>query len=440
MTRDKLCTQADTIQTEASERAFVTPSRTILQRDTHTSDFNESDTGDKILARKQKRKKKHQAGRNSATEKKGRFSANGNVAIEDAHGVEGMESIRQIARHPPKPSRSKQKQGQKPKRHRQGNTRRVCCNEANAKTKGGGSRCVLNEDIKSYAGRNKCFAERTCLPDAVVALLPPQMKHQAPSLYVAMPKGRDAAPLDLRDELHCLGLLLERAPKYIKKGHTVAHLLLQERVCKLVVHVRLTDADENIISHFVAWDGSTVIDHPYNVKVNSTSDRSSPIKSQEAFDKLFKRHYKSRQITSVQIGAQVEGEEQSGDLQKLSLSYSLSLERSGSHYTTSPRPLRWAPCSLCQHSSAQSLATLKSFSPASPPPPERCAMRLLSNQLSCLSLFFIHVLILPLKDPSSPDLFAPTLICTSLLVATPTDPSCVLYYVFVAVSTEFQSS
>ena len=236
----------------------------------------------------------------TVNKKKGRFSVTDDVATEDALGVEGVESALQIARHPPKPSRSKQNQGQKTKRQRQGKTRRVRQNEAKAMAQVGGSRCVLNKDVKSYAGRNECFAKRTCLPDAVVALLPPELKQQASSLYAAMPKDRDAAPLDLRIELCRLGLSLERAtPNYVKKGHAPAHLLLQERTCKLVVHVRLTDADENRISHFVAWDGSTVIDHPYNVRVNSTSDRSSPIKSQEAFDKLFKRYYKRWQITSV---------------------------------------------------------------------------------------------------------------------------------------------
>ena len=54
---------------------------------------------------------------NDATvkKKKGRFSVTDNVATEDALGVEGMESALQIARHPPKPSRSKQNQGQKPR-------------------------------------------------------------------------------------------------------------------------------------------------------------------------------------------------------------------------------------------------------------------------------------------------------------------------------------
>ena len=81
----------------------------------------DSDTEDRVRARKQKRKEKHQAEKDAtATKKKGRFSATDNVATEDALGVEEMESALQIARHPPKPSRSKQNQGQKTKRERQG--------------------------------------------------------------------------------------------------------------------------------------------------------------------------------------------------------------------------------------------------------------------------------------------------------------------------------
>lgn len=293
----KGCVRSDTFRMEQS--ALVTPRNKVNQRNTQDSNSSDSDTEDRLCARKQKRKEKHQAEKDAAAKKRGRFSATDDVATEDALGVEGVGSALQIARHPPKPSRSKQKQGQKTKRQRQSKSRQVRQNEAKAMTKVGGSRCVLNKDAKSYAGRNECFAKRTCLPDAVAALLPPQLKQRAPDLYAAMPKGKDAAPLDLKHELHCLGLSLERAPEYFKKGHTAAHLLLQERTCKLVIHVHLTDADENIISHFVAWDGSTVIDHPHNVNVNSTSDRSSPTKSQEAFDKLFKRHYKNWQITSV---------------------------------------------------------------------------------------------------------------------------------------------
>ena len=61
----------------------------------------------------QKRKKKHQAKKNAAAKKSRRFSATEDVVNEDALGVEEMGSALQIARHPPKPSRSKQNQGQK---------------------------------------------------------------------------------------------------------------------------------------------------------------------------------------------------------------------------------------------------------------------------------------------------------------------------------------
>ena len=100
----------------------------------------DSDTEDRVRARKQKRKEKHQAEKDAtATKKIGRFSATDNVATEDALGVEGMESALQIARHPPKPSRLKQNQGQKTKRQRQGKTRRVRQNETKAMTQVGGS-------------------------------------------------------------------------------------------------------------------------------------------------------------------------------------------------------------------------------------------------------------------------------------------------------------
>ena len=131
------------VKTQASEVAVVTPRTPFSRHDaasetptvnssvnhegtdpcpnhhsrTHGGNKNgDSDTKDRVRARKQKRKEKHQAEKDAtATKKKGRFSATDNVATEDALGVEGVESALQIARHPPKPSRSKQNQGQKTK-------------------------------------------------------------------------------------------------------------------------------------------------------------------------------------------------------------------------------------------------------------------------------------------------------------------------------------
>ena len=105
VTSDKLCSQANTFRTK--ESACVTPRSTIQKRNTQDSNFSDSGTKDKLCARKQKRKKKHQAKKDAAAKKRGRFSATDNVATEDALGVEEMESVPQIARHLPKPSRSK---------------------------------------------------------------------------------------------------------------------------------------------------------------------------------------------------------------------------------------------------------------------------------------------------------------------------------------------
>ena len=62
-------------------------------------------------------------------------------------------------------------------------------NDANAGNTVGGSRLVLNKSIKSYAGRNDCFAERKCLPDAIIALLDEGTKKQGGGIVCRHAKG-----------------------------------------------------------------------------------------------------------------------------------------------------------------------------------------------------------------------------------------------------------
>ena len=38
--------------------------------------------------------------------------------------------------------------------------------------------------------------------------------------------------------------------------------------CKLVNHTELTDVNGNLISHFIAWDVTTIIEHLYNPRIN----------------------------------------------------------------------------------------------------------------------------------------------------------------------------
>lgn len=224
-----------------------------------------------------------------------------------AHGVEDMDTAQQISRLPPgqkglkqKPSRKRKRFYGNEKRSQKQRTQRVRQNDAHAGNTGGGSRLVLNKSIKSYAGRNDCFAERKCLPDAIIALLDEGTKKQGVELYAVMPKERDASPNDLKDTLSRLGLCLKRVTGEYKKVDCLpSYLLLKEEKCKLVIHVNLTDADGNAISHFIAWDGTTVFDHPYNLRINKTTDRMNESNSQQAFEKLFTRSYLAWNITSV---------------------------------------------------------------------------------------------------------------------------------------------
>ena len=224
-----------------------------------------------------------------------------------AHGVEDMDTAQQISRLPPgqkglkqKPSRKRKRFYGNEKRSQKQRTQRVRQNDAHAGNTGGGSRLVLNKSIKSYAGRNDCFAERKCLPDAIIALLDEGTKNQGVELYAVMPKERDASPNDLKDTLSRLGLCLKRVTGEYKKVDCLpSYLLLKEEKCKLVIHVNLTDADGNAISHFIAWDGTTVFDHPYNLRINKTTDRMNESNSQQAFEKLFTRSYLAWNITSV---------------------------------------------------------------------------------------------------------------------------------------------
>ena len=224
-----------------------------------------------------------------------------------AHGVEDMDTAQQISRLPPgqkglkrKSSQKRKKYLGKRKRSQKQSTRRMRQNDANAGNTVGGSRLVLNKSIKSYAGRNDCFAERKCLPDAIIALLDEGTKKQGGELYAVMPKERDTSPNDLKDALSRLGLCLKRVTREYKKVDCLpSYLLLKEEKCKLVIHVNLTDADGNAISHFIAWDGTTVFDHPFNLRINKTTDRMSESNSQQAFEKLFTRSYLVWNITSV---------------------------------------------------------------------------------------------------------------------------------------------
>ena len=188
---------------------------------------------------------------------------------------------------------------QTPKRKRKRKNRASRKHGNDAKRKKGGARLVLNktEAVPSAPNTNT----RTCLLESVLALVPTETKELVRAdLLTAMPAEGDTSVADLANALRVHGLsLVPVSGEYRKKGG-VEFNLLQERRCKLVINLRLTDLDGDAMSHFVAWDGDCIHDRPYLSKVNSTYDRTNPEKSKLAFAKLFKpTEFQSWQVTSV---------------------------------------------------------------------------------------------------------------------------------------------
>ena len=142
------------------------------------------------------------------------------------------------------------------------------------KTSGSGSlmeawaRLVFNKAQMTKIGHN----ERTCLPDAVAALLPTKRKELIHAAMVECISAEgDTKVCQLYAPLDKHGLSLERVSrKYNRKG-SYPHHLLQETDYNLIVHIRLTDLKGEVMSHFVAWNGKVIIDHPKYSKVNDTT-------------------------------------------------------------------------------------------------------------------------------------------------------------------------
>jgi hypothetical protein len=148
-----------------------------------------------------------------------------------------------------------QKPKRKRKRKRKSQASRKHGNDA--KRKKGGARLNLNKTEAIPSGPNT----RACLLDSVTTLLPAETKEQVHATMVtAMPAEGDTSVADITDALAAHGLsLVPVSGEYRKKGG-VEFNLLQERQCKLVINLRLTDLDGDPMSHFVAWDGECIHD------------------------------------------------------------------------------------------------------------------------------------------------------------------------------------
>ena len=211
---------------------------------------------------------------------------------DEACGVEENVSVLQSNFHPPQLNQSTKK------RSRKGKSQGVRTLIAKARRNEGGARLVRN----TTAVEQSCPNNRTCLLDAITAILPPTMNKELVCSAIAssMPAEGDTSILNISNALAAHGLLLERvSEKYIRKGGAPFHLL-QEHDCRLVINIKLTNIEGRTISHFVAWDGKVIYDRPFTSMVNKTKDRTYPEISKMAFAKLYpKSEFTSWQITSV---------------------------------------------------------------------------------------------------------------------------------------------
>ena len=206
-------------------------------------------------------------------------------------GVEGQDPLDPIL--PPElPETPKPKR----RRSRKQKSRHIRQNDKKAKATDGGARKVKVRGVEKPASAG--VNGRTCLADAVAALLSQDAEAAYAAMIEAMPAEGDTSPEHLTEALAAHGLTLERASKnFFLAGGPRSFHLLQETECKLVLHLNLVDFEDEKHSHFVAWDGQTIHDSPHSLKIYK-NDRRSNEASKEAFGKLYDE-CRQHEITTV---------------------------------------------------------------------------------------------------------------------------------------------
>ena len=217
-------------------------------------------------------------------------TANASIAPGMALGIGESNSV-----DPEQTKRKRSRKQRKRKRKKKGQDLRT--SEKIHREKPAGALLVYNKTETTKAGIN----ERTCLPDAVVALLPAERReHVLLDMVECMPAEGDTTIEQMSVPLGKHGVYLEPVTnKYNKNGGFPLHLL-QEKDCSLIVHMKLVNLKGEAMFHFVAWNGKLIIDHPQSSKVNDTTDRENKKNSKLAFGKLYpETKFLSWQITGV---------------------------------------------------------------------------------------------------------------------------------------------
>ena len=172
-------------------------------------------------------------------------------------------------------------------------------NEVQAKVKKVGSRLVWNRDTSGVVNTKN---DRTCLLDAIQELLQPCQKAIVyESMLSNMAPEGDTSVESMNKVLKGYGMTLKHVTKiYREMSASLAHPLMQEKDCKLVLMIKLTNSKGQTMGHSVAWDGKVIYDRPKKSVINNTKDRMDQQGSEEVFHKLYpKKHFSHWRITNV---------------------------------------------------------------------------------------------------------------------------------------------
>ena len=132
-------------------------------------------------------------------------------------------------------------------------------NEERAVSEAAGARLVFTASADIAPGTNP----RTCLLRAILPFTQPRERDLLVADVVAsMPAEGDTSIKDISSPLAKHRIRLQRVSgAYLRKGGAPFHLF-NRRECKLVVAVRLINREGRAWTHFVAWDGRTIMTGP----------------------------------------------------------------------------------------------------------------------------------------------------------------------------------
>jgi hypothetical protein len=215
---------------------------------------------------------------------------------EGSNGAAGEDGHSTLDNPMPQSEKSKKHALQaKPTQTR--NRRRIRRNGTKSMKIVGGSKLFRSK----YGEKSNRKNNRLCLLNSILRVMPDGLDGITVRTDVAssMPKEGDTPISSASKALMPHGIYLHPISKKYHQLGGPEFNLLQEKDCRLIINVKLTNVKKQHMYHFVAWDGKVVHDDPQSVSVEAL-DRATSKTCRAVFDKLYKKdEFHSWQICSV---------------------------------------------------------------------------------------------------------------------------------------------